>query len=152
MLRPYQEDQLNAVLDNYMQGVHQQLVVAATGTGKTVLFSNLVSKLSHVLPGKILVIVHREELVDQAIKAMRHWNPSLKVGKEMASTYADTDCDVVVSSVASIGREGATRMQRFGWDSFDKIIIDEAHHAPASTYLNVLEEAGSLKSDTKKLL
>jgi ATP-dependent helicase IRC3 len=152
MLRPYQQEQLDAVLSNFIDGVNQQLLVGATGTGKTVLFSNLPAKLQHLLPLKTLIIVHREELVDQAVKSMRHWNPALKVGKEMAEHYADTDCDVIVSCVASIGREGATRMERFGWDSFDKLIVDESHHAIASTYMNVFEAMGVLKPDTKKLL
>ena len=152
MLRPYQQEQLDSVLKNYVEGTRQQLMVAATGTGKTVLFSNLPEKLKHVLPEKMLVMVHREELVDQAIASMQHWNPTLKVGKEMAEHYADTDCDVIVSCVASIGRDGATRMERFGWDNIDKIIIDEAHHGIAKTYLNVLESSGVLKADTKKLL
>jgi superfamily II DNA or RNA helicase len=152
LLRPYQEEQLNAVLQNYTEGTTQQLVMAATGTGKTVLFSNLPQKLKHVLPGKMLVTVHREELVDQAIAAMRFWNPKLKIGKEMAEHYADTDCDVIVSCVASIGRTGATRMERFGWDNIDKVVIDECHHGIASTYMNVLEASGVLKAGTKKLL
>jgi ATP-dependent helicase IRC3 len=152
MLRPYQQEQLDSVLKNYVEGTTQQLLVAATGTGKTVLFSNLPSKIGHLLPGKMLVTVHREELVDQAIASMCHWNPSLKVGKEMASHYADTDCDVIVSCIASIGREGATRMQRFGWHSIDKVVIDEAHHAIASTYMNMMNEAGVLEPGSKKLL
>ena len=152
MLRPYQEDQLNAVLQNYVEGTTQQLLMAATGTGKTVLFSNLPSKMQHLLPGKTLVTVHREELVDQAIASMRFWNPTLKVGKEMADHYADLDSDVIVSCVASIGRTGATRMERFGWDNIDKVIIDECHHGIASTYMNVLEASGVLKAGTKKLL
>ena len=152
MLRPYQQAQLAAILQNYMEGTTQQLLQAATGTGKTVLFSNLPQKIGHLLPRKTLVMVHREELVDQAIKSMRHWNPSLKVGKEMAEHYADIDCDIIVSCVASIGRAGATRMERFGWDSIDKIIVDECHHGIASTYLNVFEAAGVLKPENRKLL
>jgi ATP-dependent helicase IRC3 len=152
MLRPYQNDQLNAVLKNYIEGTTQQLLVAATGTGKTVLFSNLPAKMQHLLPGRTLVIVHREELVDQAIKSMKLWNPELKVGKEMAAHRADLDSDVIVSCVASIGRTGATRMDRFSWDSFDKIVIDEAHHGIASTYMNVLQASGVLQPGSKKLL
>jgi ATP-dependent helicase IRC3 len=152
MLRSYQQEQLDSALTEYVSGVNQQLFVAATGTGKTLMFSNLPDKFKHVLPGKMLVTVHREELVNQAISAIRHWNPSLKVGKEMASDYADIDCDVIVSCIASIGREGATRMERFGWDNIDKFVIDEAHHAIASTYMNVLQAGGFLQPGTKKLL
>ena len=137
MLRPYQEEQLDAVLKNYIEGTTQQLVMASTGTGKTVLFSNLPQKLAHLLPGKTLVTVHREELVDQAITAMRYWNPTLKVGKEMAEHYADTDCDVIVSCVASIGRSGSIRMERFGWDNIDKVIIDECHHGIALSLIHI---------------
>jgi ATP-dependent helicase IRC3 len=152
MLRPYQNAQLDAVLQNYVEGTTQQLIQAATGTGKTVLFSNLPQKMQHLLPGKALVMVHREELVDQAISSMRFWNPSLKVGKEMADNYADTDCDIIVSCVASIGRAGSKRMERFGWDNIDKIIVDECHHGIASTYMNVFEAAGVLRPENRKLL
>ncbi len=150
--RPYQVEQQDAALTEYINGINQQLFVAATGTGKTYFFSKLYKKMAHLLPGKLLVTVHREELVDQAIKMMRDLNPDLKVGKEMASNYADTDCDVIVSCIASIGREGATRMERFGWDNIDKFVIDEAHHAIATTYMNVLQAGGFLRPGTKKLL
>jgi superfamily II DNA or RNA helicase len=136
----------------YVNGVHQQLLVAATGTGKTVIFSHLWNKMCHLLPGKMLIIVHREELVRQNAKSIQDWNPNLKVGIEMADNYASIDSDVIVSCNASIGREGAKRMLRFGWDNIDKIICDEAHHSIASTYMNIFQEAGVLLPDTKKLL
>jgi len=150
--RPYQVEQLNASLTEYINGVNRQLLVAATGTGKTPFFCLLYDKVRHLLPGKMLVTVHREKLVDQAIKAMHRWNPTLKIGKEMAEHYADTDCDVIVSCIASVGRDGATRMQRFGWDNIDKIVVDEAHHSIADSYLRLLAEAGVLQPGSKKLL
>lgn len=150
--RPYQGEQLEASLKEYIDGINRQLLVAATGTGKTVFFSMLYETFRHLLPGKMLVTVHREKLVDQAVKAIRKWNPTLKVGKEMAEHYADTDCDVIVSCIASVGREGATRMQRFGWDNIDKIVIDESHHAIAESYLRLLEESGVMQPRSKKLL
>jgi len=134
----------------YNDGVHQQLVVQATGTGKAVLIANIQRKVRHLLPGKVLVFVHTEELVKQLVNTCQEWNPELKVGREQAEFYADTDCDIVVSCVASIGREGATRLQRFG--EFDIVICDEAHHSIASTYLNVFDMVGVLKPDTRKLL
>jgi superfamily II DNA or RNA helicase len=149
-LRPRQEECLDAVLAAYLEGIHQQLVVQATGTGKAVIIANLARKMRHLLSGKILVFVHTEELVKQLVATCEQWNPELKVGREQAEHYADTDCDIVVSCVASIGREGATRLQRFG--EFDIICCDEAHHSIASTYLNVFEAVGVLKPDTKKLL
>lgn len=148
--RIYQEQCLSSVLEAYLAGVYQQLIVMATGTGKTVIFSKLIGRMRHLLPGKVLVFAHREELVDQAIGSIRRSNPTLKVGKEMASDWADTDCDVIVSCVASIGRSGATRLQRFG--EFDMVFCDEAHHSIADTYMNVFEITGVLKPESKKLL
>lgn len=150
MLRKYQQDCLDSILSHYEAGVYQQLVVMATGTGKTVVFANLAAQIRRLLPGKMLVFAHREELVDQAVAVIAKWNPDLKVGKEMAEDYADTDCDTVVSCVASIGRQGSQRLQRFG--EFDITICDEAHHSIASTYLNVFESTGVLKPESRKLL
>jgi superfamily II DNA or RNA helicase len=122
----------------------------ATGCGKAVIIANIQRKMRHLLPGKVLVFVHTDELVKQLVKTCENWNPELKIGREQASHYADTDCDIVVACVASIGREGAQRLLRFG--EFDIIICDEAHHSIASTYLNTFEMTGVLKSESKKLL
>jgi len=149
-LRDYQVECLDAVRNEYMAGIYQQLVVAATGTGKAVIIANLKRKMQDLLPGKMLVFAHREELVSQLIETMQEWNPNLKVGKEMADAYADTDCDVVVSCNASIGCSGSSRLVRFG--GFDIVVCDEAHHSIASTYLNVFEATGVLNPISTKLL
>ena len=149
-LRQRQNECLDAILAAYGEGIHQQLVVQATGTGKAVLIANIQRKMRHLLPGKVLVFVHTDELVKQLVKTCQDWNPELKIGREQAGHYADTDCDIVVACVASIGREGAQRLTRFG--EFDIIICDEAHHSIASTYLNTFEMTGVLKPETRKIL
>jgi superfamily II DNA or RNA helicase len=133
-----------------MAGTYQQLVVAATGIGKAVILANIKRYMADLLPGKMLVFAHRDELVKQLIETLREWNPDLKVGKEMADVYADVDCDVIVSCNASIGRDGAARLARFG--AFDIVVCDEAHHSIASTYLNVFEQTEVLKPYSTKLL
>jgi superfamily II DNA or RNA helicase len=130
--------------------VYQQLVVAATGIGKAVILANLRRRMLDLLPGKMLVFAHREELVNQLMVTLQEWNPDWKIGKEMADDRADDDCDVVVSCVASIGRAGCVRLLRFG--GFDIVVCDEAHHSIAATYLNVFEITGVLKPDSTKLL
>lgn len=149
-LHDYQLECEQSVIDHWKQGVLQQLIVMATGTGKTVVFSFLIKKLFPELGGKVLVFAHREELVDQAIALIKQINPGLKVGKEMASDFADSDSDIVVSCVASIGRAGSSRLSRFS--RFGLVICDEAHHSIAQTYLNVFETTGVLKPDSKSLL
>ena len=150
MLRDYQNDCLDAILKEYVAGTRQMLVVMSTGLGKTVCFANLPTKMRHLLPGKVLVLAARLELIDQAIDKIKHWNPELKVGKEMATARADVDCDVVVGCVPTLGRTDSERIQRFG--EFDIVICDEAAHAIASTYMRVFEATSVLKPETRKLL
>jgi superfamily II DNA or RNA helicase len=149
-LRPRQIECLDSIRNEYLAGCYQQLVVAATGIGKAVILANIRRHMLDLLPGKMLVFAHREELIGQLIETLREWNPDWKVGKEMADDHADADCDIIVSCNASIGRDGATRLVRFG--TFDYVICDEAHHSIASTYLNVFEQTGVLKPDSTRLL
>lgn len=151
--RPHQILANAAVVKAYDAGVRQQAIVMATGTGKTWVFSSLYEELKSRLPGQMLVLAHTEELVDQNIKTMQLVNPSLKIDKEMAKHKADpSTADVIVASVPSLGRKGTSRVLKYNWDNWDKVVIDEAHHAPADSYRNVLECTGSLRPDTSKLL
>jgi ATP-dependent helicase IRC3 len=151
-LRSYQTTCLSNIADALDAGVHQQAVVMATGTGKSPLFANLPTILKSRIPGQMMILAHRETLIDQAIAHVREWNPSLRVDKEMADFHADPNADVIVASVASVGRAGAKRAERFNWDNITTVVVDEMHHSCASTYMNVFELAGVLKPDTKKLL
>jgi superfamily II DNA or RNA helicase len=151
MLRPYQEEALQAVVDNLCAGVRRQLLVLATGLGKTVIAANLPTWLKELQPGKLLFIAHRNELLTQAVEKISSWNPTLKVGLEKAESHADADCDVIVACNASIGRAGSTRMDHF-WDDISIIVIDEAHHSIGSSYLNILEDSGVLRPESSKLL
>jgi superfamily II DNA or RNA helicase len=149
-LRPYQLDCIAAIRDGLTKGVNRQLVVMSTGLGKTVVFANLPAALNDVLPGRMLVLAHRDELLAQAIEKIKHWNPTLRVEKEAAEHYASPDADVVVASVATLGRKGTQRGARLG--DFTKVIVDEAHHAASQSYGNIFESAGLLAPDSKRLL
>lgn len=151
--RPYQSKAEEAVINSYDAGWRQLLIAMATGTGKTVVFSKLFEKLQSRLPGKMLVLAHREELIDQAIEKIKAANPTLRVDKEMAEHHADpAQADVVVASVATLGRKGTKRLEKYNWDDFDKIITDEAHHSTAQSYRNIYDVTGVLKPSTNKLL
>lgn len=152
-LRPYQDATLDSVGTHLMQGVHRQLAVLATGTGKTVIFSNLFKKLN-LKKGvhQILVLAHRDELIDQACDKMKFWNPDLKVEIEMAEKYASLDSDVIIASVATLGRFGSARIDRFDWSKIAVIVCDEAHHSVASTYMNIFSKAGLLDNKSDRLL
>jgi ATP-dependent helicase IRC3 len=152
-LRPYQQAALDAISKEYDQGIRRMLHVMATGTGKTICFGSLPSLMKTRLPGQTLILAHTEDIVKQNADKAQTVNPSLKIGIEMAGSYADaTNDDIISTSVQTLGRKGTERVQRFNWNNIDKVILDEAHHGVTDGYSRILDAAGSLRSDTHKLL
>ena len=135
-LRPYQAEALQAVSDYLAKGISKQLVVLPTGAGKTVVFSHLPQTINNALP--MLVLAHRGELLVQAKEKILWSNPGLDVQTEKAEHTAEL-CDVVVASVPTLGRSDSDRINKYPKDYFKTIIVDEAHHAAASTYKRILE-------------
>ena len=135
-LRPYQTEALDAVLSNYDKGITKQLVVLPTGAGKTVIFSQMPIIKPDCLP--MLVLAHRAELLDQAKSKIEASNPELTVEIEQAERKAG-HVDVVVASVATLGRNGTPRIEEYPKDYFKSIIIDEAHHAAAPSYRRIID-------------
>lgn len=135
-LREYQEKALAAVDQAEREGVKRPLVVHPTGTGKTVTFSHVVNRRAHL--GRSLVIVHREELAEQAADKIRRTAPHLNPGIVKAERN-EVDRDVVIASVQTAHRDA--RMRELG--QFATVIVDEAHHAPAPTWTKLLTGLGS---------
>src|SRR5579863_2430831 len=151
--RVYQEKAQVAIEKGLDEGIHQQLLSMATGTGKTIVFTKLFDRLKSRLPGQMLILAHRGELIDQAITKMQAANPLLKVDKEMAEHVADpSTADVVVASVATLGRKGNIRLAKYNWENFDKLICDEAHHSVADSYRYLYDISGVLKPEYSGLL
>lgn len=143
--RPYQVNALDAIRSNYEKGVNKQLIVMATGTGKTVVFVHLIVEMIRQTGKKALVIAHRKELLTQAQDKVWGEAPELKVEIEQGDSHASEDCDVVIASVQTIGRENSTRIGKWKPEDFCIVVCDEAHHAPADTYRSVFRWLGCLK-------
>lgn len=151
--RPHQTEAIEADIREYDKGTRRIMNIMATGTGKTVTFAKLREKFNSRLPGQMLVLAHTDELVSKNLETIQNQNPGLKVEKEMAGAYADpVGADIISASVATLGRAGTKRIDRFNWDRLDKVVIDEAHHSTGDAYTRILDAAGSLRSDTNKLL
>lgn len=111
------------------------LVEMATGTGKTVLFSHLAKDW----PGRVMIIAHREELVRQAadkLLAITGERPGVEMADERVDEGSFARPKVVVASVQTLALAG--RQGKFKPNEFGLLVIDEAHHAPASTYRKVI--------------
>jgi len=135
-LRPYQQEALDSIVASENNGVSKQLVVLPTGAGKTILFSHLPLIRKNTLP--MLVLAHRGELLDQARNKIIASNPHLTVEIEQAERRAGK-VDVVVASVATLGRNNTPRILEYPQDYFKSIVIDEAHHAAATTYRRIVD-------------
>ncbi|CAM3603960.1 DEAD/DEAH box helicase [Erysipelothrix urinaevulpis] len=134
-LRPYQNQAMASVLNEWDDGIKKTLLVLPTGTGKTIVFSKIIEE--KVMEGKrVLVLAHRSELLEQASDKLYKVS-GLKTSLEKAeSTSLDSWERVVVGSVQTLMRE--KRLNQFELDHFDVIIVDEAHHAISNSYLTVL--------------
>ena len=104
--RPHQTKAIDSVIADFDAGHNHLLTSMATGTGKTVVFAELYEAMKSRLPGKMLVLVHTQELADQDIATIKAFNPTLRVDKEMAEHKADpSKADVIVASRCIPGTE-----------------------------------------------
>lgn len=142
-LRPYQKKAIENV-ERLEKKTNKQALVLATGLGKTVIFANIIKNKVKNLGKKALVLAHREELLEQAKDKIQRQDEKLSVAIEQANRKATSE-DVVVASVPTIGRKDSNRITKFDPRDFGVIVIDEAHHASASTYQNILDYFGVLK-------
>lgn len=117
-LRPYQDDVITNVLKS-LKTNNRVLIVAPCGSGKTVIAAKIVSENAK-LNRQVWFIVHRKELVDQAVETFEN------AGIPMENIH--------VFMVQSLKNRLKTMT-----DTPDIIIIDEAHHCTSKSYLTILE-------------
>lgn len=118
-----------------LDGDGRYLLDDFTVTHNTVVFSHLVTQR----PGRSLILAHRDELISQAAAKLTAVSGSLDVGIVKAQNN-DYDARVVVASVQTLARPG--RLERLG--EFSTVIVDEAHHAVADMYLDILRRLGCM--------
>lgn len=130
-LRGYQVAACEAVQRGFTE-YQRQLLVLPTGGGKTVAIAHLAAIHQ---PRKTLVLAHREELITQAVDKICAVT-GLTAEIEMADSYANLDAPIVVASVQTLMR--TARRERWPRDHFGLVVVDEAHHSLADSYLSTL--------------
>ncbi|KAI9748581.1 MAG: hypothetical protein M1835_001758 [Candelina submexicana] len=145
-LRQYQEECIQSVLYHLNLG-HKRLGISlATGSGKTVIFTQLIDRVPP--PNKnatqTIIFVHRRELVEQAARHCIEAYPSKTVEIEMGTTHATGKADITIASVRSfIGSTQETlRRNKFDPACFKLVLVDEAHHIVANSYMQALSHFG----------
>jgi ATP-dependent helicase IRC3 len=153
--RSYQLAADRAIVDIFDGGAgyNRLLVKKPTGTGKTVWFAALpepdvLEPWLQTFPDRerrMLVIAHREELLDQAADKFTKQNRKLIVTIEQGDRHASRHSDVVIASIQTLAARNFRRLrQLLTTMKFRIVIVDEAHHAAASTYRTALALLGFL--------
>ncbi|ESZ95686.1 hypothetical protein SBOR_3906 [Sclerotinia borealis F-4128] len=142
VLREYQEECIQAVLSHLDQGHKRMGVSLATGSGKTVIFTQLIDRVQpHTeIATQTLILAHRQELVEQAARHCQNAYPDKRIEIEMGKMHASGYADITVASIQSIG--SGDRIEKFEATRFKLILVDEAHHIVAPQYLRTLAHFG----------
>jgi len=134
-----------AILDRLdvlrLQGINRNLIVAATGTGKTVISAFDYLRFRNENPGhcRLLYIAHREEILKQAQRTYCSVLQDQNFGELWVGKYAPRGkMDALfVSNITA--NNNIEQLKELGADYYDYILIDEAHHSAANTYRQVIE-------------
>jgi superfamily II DNA or RNA helicase len=128
-----QREALIALERTRAEGNAAGLVVLATGLGKTWLAAFDTSRPEY---RHVLFVAHREEILAQAFATFRRIRPTALLGLYTGDEKAP-EADVLFASVQTLGR--ARHLGQFPPDAFDYIIVDEFHHAAATTYRRLID-------------
>lgn len=129
--RELQVEALTALEATRAEGHRAGLVVMATGLGKTWLAAFDTARPQF---GRVLFLAHREEILRQSLEVFRKVQPDRSLGIFMAQERDDA-ADFVFASVQTLHRH----LDTFDSADFDYVVIDEFHHAAASSYRKVID-------------
>ncbi|TCO32885.1 superfamily II DNA or RNA helicase [Kribbella steppae] len=140
--RPYQAEMLEDIeVEREVHDRHRNLVVAATGTGKTVIAAfdyrrlrDAASQRGEPAPS-LLFVAHRKEILQQSLRTYREVLADATFGEEYHSGLRPERWRHVFASVQALTAYDVTTMPA---DAFDIVVVDEFHHAAASTYRRLL--------------
>lgn len=137
VIRPnvMQQDALLALDLARAEGSRRALVISATGTGKTILSA---LDVRAVAPERLLFVAHREQILDRTIEEYRRvlGGPPSDFGK-LTGSARESDRRYVFATVQTLSQRHV--LDQFASDSFDYVIIDEAHRAGSETYQRVID-------------
>ncbi|MFE7893176.1 DUF3427 domain-containing protein [Streptomyces sp. NPDC057412] len=137
---PHQADMLERLrVAREVHGHHRNLLVAATGTGKTVMAALDYRQLHRQGGGRqyprLLFVAHRKEILKQSLRTYREVLDDASFGEVFYSGELPRDWKHVFASVQSLTEQ---RLEQFAPEHFDIVVVDEFHHATATTYRRVL--------------
>ncbi|WP_347110162.1 DUF3427 domain-containing protein [Paenarthrobacter sp. S56] len=134
----HQEEMLEDLEAERSKGFNRNLLVAATGTGKTVIAALDYKRLCEAAgrPLSLLFVAHRQEILKQSLRTYRNVLQNGSFGELYVGDHKPEHWKHLFASVQSLASFG---VQSFEVNQFDVVVIDEFHHALAPTYRQLLE-------------
>lgn len=140
---PFQQRLLELIALARDQGHHRNLLVAATGTGKTVMAAVDYLRLRSKLPrARLLFVAHRKEILKQSLATFRHGSRDAAFGELWVDGDRPQRFEHVFASIQSLNAAGFDNLAP---NHFDVVIVDEFHHAAAGSYRTLLEHLKPLE-------
>ncbi|WP_411838282.1 DUF3427 domain-containing protein [Paenarthrobacter ureafaciens] len=134
----HQEEMLEDLEAERSKGFNRNLLVAATGTGKTVIAALDYKRLCEAAgrPLSLLFVAHRQEILKQSLRTYRNVLQDGAFGELYVGDHKPQDWKHLFASVQSLASLGVSN---FEVEQFDVVVIDEFHHALAPTYRQLLD-------------
>lgn len=136
----YQQEILDKLeAERKVRGYSRNLVVAATGTGKTVISALDYKRSRKQNPDKpccLLFVAHREEILKQSLYTFRAVLKDANFGEMFVGSYKPESIDNLFISIQTFNSQDFSA--KTAPDFYDYIIVDEFHHAAAPTYQKLL--------------
>lgn len=129
---------------------HLYVTNGFTVTHNTVVFAHTIQRFIRGCGERAVVLVHRDELADQAIAKIRSVAPELRVGKVKAADN-DVAAQVAVCSIQTLARERRLGLLLDAQRSAGRVglvIADEAHHASSRSWTAVMTALGCYAPET----
>lgn len=144
--KPYQAELLEQLdAERVLHDRHRNLIVAATGTGKTVIAALDYRRLVREVHGRdltLLFVAHRKEILQQARRMYQEVLTDPLFGELLVDSDEPTRWRHVFASIQSLT---ADRLSTVEPNRFDIVVIDEFHHAQAASYRRLLEHIAPME-------
>jgi len=134
---PFQERLLEQLAVSRRHGHHRNLLVSATGTGKTVMAALFYARLREELSRtRLLFVAHRKEILDQSLATFRHAMREPSFGEKWVDGLRPERFEHVFASIQSLSQADFANLPA---EHYDVVIMDEFHHAAAPSYQRLLD-------------
>lgn len=142
VLHNYQKEHIAQVLEAF-KTQRSIMLQMPTGTGKTHVFCEIAKHFYKNHNGRVLVLAHRNELISQIKERLNKFG--LLAGIIKCGYLTEEDRQIQIASVQTLFRRGKVLFLKH----ISLIIVDEAHHTPSNTYLEILK---TYQKESTKLL